>query len=174
MDAYTDECRHDCENVGLVSQHSFCWDLLTDWDDVPTHEEHNDLGPGISTYTRYDLPYDLANWMSQLSDDLYLWQLALPGSHDAGTAQCVAPASLFTRTQSFSIINQLILGVRVFDIRPTRAGQGSGREDGDIWTHHSGYKGEKLARAVICVREFLKAYPTETAIFILSHEENVE
>jgi hypothetical protein len=75
------------------------------------------LGPGISDFDIYTMPYDLANWMQNLKDNVYLRDLALPGSHDAGTAQVEKATSNWSRTQAYSIITQLILGMRVFDIR---------------------------------------------------------
>ncbi|MDG2530115.1 phosphatidylinositol-specific phospholipase C domain-containing protein [Caulobacter endophyticus] len=57
---------------------------------------------------------DPRTWMSKLSDDLYLRDLTLPGSHDAGTAAYILGLS---RCQDLSIAEQLDKGARYFDIR---------------------------------------------------------
>jgi len=172
--------RNDCKNAGLTSQHHFCWgDLETydnhlEFDKVSSH-----LAPGLSTWYRAkNLDYSNANWCASLlsnHQDAKLAGLAIPGSHDSGTSQSDNNyiADHYNVTQDWSIINQLILGIRYLDLRCTRAGSGNGSEDGGVWTHHAGYKGEKLERALNGVKMFLKAYPGEFVLVYLSHEKNI-
>ncbi len=105
----------------------------------------------------------------------HLGQLAIPGSHDAGTSQSDNHyiADQYNVTEDWSVINQLLPRVRYLDLRCTRAGNGAGSEDGGIWTHHAGYKGEKLERALNGIKLFLKAYPGEFVLVHLSHEQNI-
>jgi len=172
--SFTDQSRNDCKQLGLISQHDFCCETYENWDKVPKKEYRNDsLGPGITSFDLYTMPYDLAHWMSNIRDDVKLTNVAFPGSHDSGTAQSAEISGPWVRTQAYSIITQLILGIRVFDIRPMSARRGVGWEDDEIWTHHGGFKGESLNRILNCVRLFLQTYQSETVIFVLSHYENV-
>ncbi len=54
------------------------------------------------------------NWMSYLSDDTLLVDVVMPGSHDAGTKSITAEN---LHTQSSGFYDQLIGGVRYFDMR---------------------------------------------------------
>jgi hypothetical protein len=170
---FSEESCSACRQLGLLSAEEFCnGDLFCTFLPVELYHQ-NYLGPGVANFQLYLLPYDWVNWMSRLRDDTLLVDVALPGSHKAGSTQSADSGTMWVRTQKFSIILQLILGIRVFDIRPARAGQGVGREDDGIWTHHSGCKGEKLRRILNCTRIFLEAYPSETVIFVLSDYKNV-
>lgn len=172
--------RQDCINAGLVSQHEFCWGDLDTYDSyLGFDKQSSQLASGLSTWHRAtNLDYSNATWCSALlakHPSVQLGQLAIPGSHDSGTSQSDNHyiADHYNVTQDWSIINQLLLGVRYLDLRCTRAGNGGGSEDGGIWTHHAGYKGEKLERALNGIKLFLKAYPGEFVLVYLSHEQNV-
>lgn len=56
------------------------------------------------------------NWITPLNDDIYVSQLSIPGTHDAATMNCALDAG---KCQSKSITEQLLLGIRAFDLRPT-------------------------------------------------------
>lgn len=70
------------------------------------------------------------NWMAQLSNELTLKQICMPGSHDAGMYHSelfgviksfiplAAKASAFLHTQELDMKGQLEGGIRYFDIRP--------------------------------------------------------
>jgi hypothetical protein len=63
-----------------------------------------------------DKNFTAANWMSQLTDDVKLCDLLMPGTHDAGTYRwnTVTP---MVKTQTLSFTEQLESGVRYFDLR---------------------------------------------------------
>jgi hypothetical protein len=175
----SDSGRADCTAAGLISQHDFCWGNLEHYDSYLDFEKHNSkLAPGLMTwYLSRNLSYDHVRWCSKFAarSSMKLVDMALPGSHDSGTSQSENNliADRYNVTQDWSIINQLILGIRYLDLRCTRSGSGSGSEDGGIWTHHAGYKGEKLNRALTGAKLFLTKYPTEFVLVYLSHEKNI-
>ena len=81
---------------------------------IQTHASGNDL------LTNASLIFDRANWMSDNRTKLItksLKDIALPGSHDSG-----ANTDNRARTQTFSIFDQLLYGIRYFDIRPYYSG----------------------------------------------------
>lgn len=56
------------------------------------------------------------NWMTHLDDDIYVSQLSIPGTHDSATKDCSLSQG---RCQDLTIAEQLAMGIRVFDLRPT-------------------------------------------------------
>ena len=67
-------------------------------------------------------PITGANWITPLDDDIYVAQLSIPGTHDSATEHCTDPllgASNSGKCQQLSILEQLKMGIRFFDIRPT-------------------------------------------------------
>lgn len=61
-----------------------------------------------------------ANWMTNLSDTLYLYDIAIPGTHDSATWKMITGE---TQCQTRSITEQLKDGIRFFDIRVGYNGQ---------------------------------------------------
>lgn len=57
----------------------------------------------------------LNNWMKSIGNDKLLSQINIPATHDSATKYC--DLSLFSSCQSYTISEQLYMGVRVFDIR---------------------------------------------------------
>lgn len=62
-------------------------------------------------------PINGANWITPLDDDIYVAQLSIPGTHDAATSTISAWGT--GKCQTLSITQQLNIGVRYFDLRPT-------------------------------------------------------
>lgn len=188
VDFGTAACRRDCERLGLRDRHDVVCGRIERWHKAPwnelPHEDVQDgfLGDGITDFRLFSLPYEQADWMSRLKDEILLTSVALPGSHDSGSEQPEFGMLGFVRTQEYSVLLQLLLGVRVFDIRPTRAGDsGKYRNDGTIWTFHGesrilggGVKCENLGRMLNCIDMFLQQYPSETVVFVVSHYVNVD
>ena len=64
-----------------------------------------------------------ANWMSGISGDKMLYEINIPGTHDASMTWVYAPSYAahtmhqYARTQLLSIPEQLNAGVRLFDVR---------------------------------------------------------
>jgi hypothetical protein len=168
----TDRSGRNCRRLGLISADEFCNESSFS-DEIPKETYNNNyLGSGIVNFDLHIMPYDSAGWMSRLRDDVLLVDVALPGSCKAGSAQSVQVNPPWVRSQKYSIITQLILGIRVFDIRSTKAGN-DGTQNSGIWTHHGGFKGEKLRRILNCIKIFLEAHPSETVIIVLSDYMNV-
>lgn len=69
---------------------------------------------------------DNSRWMKKLKDDRLVASLSLPGSHDACTAEgWINPiigfaGEMSAKCQDLTILEQLKVGVRVFDLRPER------------------------------------------------------
>lgn len=101
-------------------------------------------------------------WMTQLSDDLYLYELSIPGTHDAGTGQSVPPG--LGKCQNFGIRQQLEDGIRYFDIRVD--------EEMDI-RHNSVDCQIDFADVWNDFTSYLKEHPGETIIMQLnSHDDD--
>ena len=60
-------------------------------------------------------PITGSNWITPLDDDIYVSQLSIPGTHDAASKACTTVG----RTQDLTIEEQLNMGIRAFDLRPT-------------------------------------------------------
>lgn len=107
---------------------------------------------------------DTRNWMTALSDDLYLYELSIPGTHDSGTGEFVGAGT--SKCQNYNIMQQLNDGIRYFDIRvdeemDIRHGiTDCGIDFDDVWNDFT---------------LFLKEHPGETIIMQLnSHDDDDE
>jgi hypothetical protein len=126
-------------------------------------------------------------WMTQLYGVLgprQFWEIAMPGSHDAGMAYLshitVGTTDCNTRTQYFPIARQLELGVRYFDIRPAIWS----RSPGFHLAHYSyndklgllGGTGEPLGEVLGAIGSFLTQPGRENEVVILrfSHYGNLD
>lgn len=76
--------------------------------------------------TKITLPYfptesNGNNWITPLDDNIYVSQLSIPGTHDAATSTLSGYTGLVNvgMAQTLTIPEQLDLGIRVFDLRPT-------------------------------------------------------
>ncbi len=56
------------------------------------------------------------NWITGLNGKIYVQQLSIPGTHDAGA--CSTTLANAGRTQALSIEDQFKMGIRAFDLRP--------------------------------------------------------
>ena len=103
----------------------------------------------------------LNNWMKEIGNEVSLKDINIPGTHDSATKYCTL--SLFSSCQSFTIKEQLYIGVRCFDIRV----------DGMKLVHafckckESAFGRQLQLRDVIGdMMLFLKENPSETIIMI--------
>ena len=116
-----------------------------------------------------------ANWMSSVNGSLPVTAINMPGSHDCATQYIYA--SLFARTQSLSVLQQLYSGVRYLDVRLKVSGE-------SILAVHSflnckksmGLFPENLtAKDIVSdCRSFLEKNPGETILFLLKQEDTKE
>ena len=101
-------------------------------------------------------PYDLTNWMSDVPGLTRVDEIMMPGSHDAGMSEghhC-KPALLaepYTLTQKYDIGEQMMRGVRYFDLRIDY-------DKGDLVTYHrsggKGCNGMKLKKVLDQTQDF--------------------
>ncbi len=116
------------------------------------------------------------SWMQDLitehpDKDIKLIDIVLPGAHDAGMYElnnCTFGANACnTQTQSLNFYQQLMQGVRIFDVRPSVA-------NNKIYTEHStgcggfGCKGGLLENIYSDINRFLDTH-AELVILELSH-----
>lgn len=89
-------------------------------------------------------------WMSCIPQNVFYTMLSVPGSHDAATSSATAAA----KTQNKTIAEQLELGVRALDLRP------SATDNLEIKHGSFGTK-VTLAQAIESMRSYLVKNPTE-------------
>ena len=133
---------------------------------------------GMDTQHSLNVAQILApNWMqSNLGtlDDLPLEELCMPGSHDAGMSQfgthTAFSTACNTQTQGLSLYNQLLAGVRYFDIRPVIS---AGVYKTGHYSHISvigwqGGNGELIADIIDDINTFTASY-SELIVLNSSH-----
>ncbi|MFH0761045.1 MAG: phosphatidylinositol-specific phospholipase C domain-containing protein [Bacteroidota bacterium] len=115
------------------------------------------------------IPYSYPNWMADIEDTKYLSEITIPGAHDCGAdlhTSAQGTMSDVTIAQDFRISNQLMLGVRWFDIRLND-------DEGTMTVYHGSYYLHKnfndLVRPAL---DFLTNHPTETLIFMIKQENS--
>lgn len=99
-----------------------------------------------------------SSWMAELPDDTLLKEVAIPGSHDAGTYTVLWPG----RTQSYSIGTQLSFGARYFDIRVNKT-------DKDYVIYHEIFNGVTFEEVLGDIKTFITAHPSEILILDFQH-----
>lgn len=106
--------------------------------------------------------YPLDGWMEAINDkigDKPLKNIAIPGSHDAGSSSIVVGSA---QTQSISILKQLEAGSRYIDLR---AKPGAGNK---FWIYHGILPTSlTLDDAMTQIETFAKAHPKEIVIVTL-------
>ncbi|MCR4994413.1 MAG: phosphatidylinositol-specific phospholipase C domain-containing protein [Bacteroidales bacterium] len=125
----------------------------------PYYKKYN-FGSTTSTNVR------TMNWMAMIPGNIKFNHLSIPGTHDAATSGCTSYTN-YTICQDYTIAQQLEMGCRAFDLRPTTS-----TNNGDPYIYHGSYTTNvTLGEALSAITTFLAANPTETA-FVLIHEEN--
>jgi len=112
------------------------------------------------------LPYTYADWMAGLSDNLQLSQITIPGTHDCAadnhSGGIPSGSHWDVGCQDFRFSNQLLLGVRWFDVR---------YDDVDKRLHHDLIVLSRSLEDIIDeALSFLSAHPHETVIFMIKKE----
>jgi 1-phosphatidylinositol phosphodiesterase len=112
------------------------------------------------------------SWMSELSDDVPLNEISLPGTHDSATEYSQLP--FFAKCQNTGILQQLENGFRYLDIRlaVTDEGEKLGLMHGFIKCTDSGMLSEKLLLDSVLedCYNFLEENPTECIVFAVKQE----
>jgi len=109
------------------------------------------------------------NWMKDVDDELYLSEIAIPGSHDAGADKHSTDVGThwpWGITHDFGFINQAYIGVRWFDIRLEY-------DDGNLNVHHAGYDLSKQFHDILDWSVgYVNTYPTEVIILMVKQENS--
>ena len=115
------------------------------------------------------IPYSYPDWMAYIDGTKYLSEITIPGTHDCGadlhTSEQGAESDI-TIAQDFRIANQLLLGVRWFDIRLND-------DNGTMTVFHGPYYLHKNFNDLILpVLDFLNNHPTEVVVFMIKQEHS--
>ncbi len=102
-------------------------------------------------------------WMSHLPDSRPISRVSMPGTHDAGSSS-MPESSLASlgHTQNFPICEQLLDGIRAFDIRLKS----------DMKFGHTIKCRDGLDEEMEHIAQFMKENPKETLIFLVGSDEN--
>lgn len=103
------------------------------------------------------------DWMKNISDNVWLSELALPGTHDSSTFNI---DDIVYTTQAITFKEQLEYGIRVFDIRIRHS------NDQFELFHGTMYLNLTFDRFLYDANEFLYENPSEAVIFRMSKEQN--
>lgn len=104
-----------------------------------------------------------SDWMAGLSDDTPVCRLAIPGTHDSGTAGVRFPARRYARTQNMDIGEQWDAGIRFFDLRPKLTG-------GELRIYHGPANCHiTFSEALLVLRQKLEQNPTEFCIVMTNN-----
>jgi hypothetical protein len=116
------------------------------------------------------LPY--ADWLSYFQDVLLADLPMIPASHDSAAVRVADSedwlglvAWLYAQTQSSNILNQLLMGVRLLDLRLWVTYDAFDMED-SIDLSHTFRSNLTLSNTLAQVKQFLKAHPTEFVILM--------
>ena len=101
------------------------------------------------------------DWMKEIKDETYLHQVAIPGSHDAGSSGM----NWLGETQNYSIKEQLEIGVRYFDLRVND-------NNGKLVIYHSIINGQEFIPLLEDIKEFIKNHPSEILLLDFQHFKN--
>lgn len=109
-----------------------------------------------------------ANWMDKIEDNVNIFKLALPATHDSGTGY-VSNRTSQTRvdivvTQCLKFNEQLIYGIRVFDIRLRHFKNRFRLHHNDV------YLNVTFDDFLDAINNFLDLYGSETVLFRLKEE----
>ncbi len=135
-----------------------------------------------------------ANWMSTLPSQISVEQINIPGTHDSGTSYL--NSANYHQTQSLNIAQQLLAGIRYFDLRlrcvvnpAWKTGQPEAQRanfsihhdadwcylffDKDSWLTDAD-KAQTKGYVLQDILKFLKEYPSEFVLLQISREYNQE
>lgn len=102
------------------------------------------------------------DWMGQIDDDVYLYQLSIPGTHDSGALHETFPDT--AKCQKLTITQQLECGTRFLDIRCRRYGNTFKIYHGMVNQHLD------FEQVVDFCKSFLKKNPSETILMLIKEE----
>lgn len=103
------------------------------------------------------------DWMKIISDDVWLSEMALPGTHDSSTFNV---NHVVYTTQAITFKSQLEYGIRVFDIRFRHSNNTFQLYHGPMFLHLTFHAYLRHANAFLCEN------PSEAVLFRMSKEHN--
>lgn len=101
--------------------------------------------------------------MNNLSDDIKLNNLSIPGTHDSIALR----GGCWFKTQKMGIAEQLAIGIRFFDIRLKY-------KNGLFGYHGFVHQGISLPEILYIFSRYLSAYPSETILFCYRNENTFQ
>lgn len=116
-----------------------------------------------------------ANWMRDIPDSAPLNELAIPGTHDSGTAYC--QLAYITKCQYHPIAGQLEAGFRYLDIRLGADGEKLILMHGFTKCRTGAFFWNETLTLDAVLDDcyaFLKSHPTETILFCVKQEHGEE
>lgn len=123
------------------------------------------------------------NWITPLDDNIYVCQMSIPGTHDAGTGHGMDVAgsgfgagiasgilSEAGQTQEYTILQQINMGIRAFDLRPAYT---TNRQN-KFYIWHGLIKTKlSLEDALTQMKDYLSNNPGEFFIVWMRHESEI-
>lgn len=123
------------------------------------------------------------NWITPLDDNIYVCQMSIPGTHDAGTGHGMDPSgsgfgagiasgilSEAGQTQEYTILQQINMGIRAFDLRPAYT---TNRQN-KFYIWHGLIKTKlSLEDALTQMKDYLSNNPGEFFIVWMRHESEI-
>ena len=124
------------------------------------------------------------NWMKSIPDTALLSEVNMPGTHDTGAMAVVQDMSdtldnlSITKCQKYYFEEQLVTGVRSFDIR-CNAKSGNKTVDDVMIIHGNSLvqcydrygKALSLGNLLSLAKQFLQSHPTETLLFTIKPDD---
>jgi len=119
------------------------------------------------------LPYTNTSWMANIPNPKYLNEFTIPGTHDAAADEHTSQQGeedQYVVAHDYFIYNQMMLGVRWFDIRLNLD-----VKSGILTAFHGQYYLHKNFNDLLTAGlTFLNNYPTETIIYMIKQENSNE
>ncbi|WPK22967.1 hypothetical protein PUMCH_000190 [Australozyma saopauloensis] len=112
------------------------------------------------------------SWMSEISDDVCLSSLSIPGTHNSGACYKTLPS---VRCQNEPVYNQLVNGVRFLDIRVGKHHLKSRDDDAELTVVHGKFPvripiARKFIKVLTEIYDFLGENPSEAVLLSLKVE----
>ena len=104
---------------------------------------------------------ELSEWMAMIDDSAPITDLAIPGSHDSGTAGMIS----LCETQDKDFAGQLAAGARYFDVRVRQKG------NGDLVFYHTLSSNNSYETFLSDISSFLEKNPSEFLILDYQHRD---
>lgn len=113
------------------------------------------------------------NWITPLDGNIYITDMSIPGTHDAGTGGSsdgfvsALAGMVAADTQETTISEQLNMGIRCFDLRPAQY-------NNDLRIYHGVVRyASSFHDALGTITDYLISNPGEFAIVIMRHESEI-